>query len=83
MTFYVRHSIKYLKFMNEQISIEEKQAIAKHVRAACVEAAQDGFERAAMAGLCHEGARELALDAIKTLDIEAVLDRLERSNESE
>lgn len=69
--------------MNEQISSEEKQAIAEHVRAACVEAAQDGFERAAMAGLCHEGARELALDAIKTLDIDTVLNRLERSNQPE
>lgn len=69
--------------MDENTLTEEEQRIAKHVRAACVEAAQDGFERAAMAGLCHEGARELALDAIKTLDIDAVLRRLERSNEVE
>ena len=66
--------------MDENTSTEEERRIAQHVRAACVEAAQDGFERAAMAGLCHEGARELALDAIKTLDIEAVLSRLKRSN---
>lgn len=69
--------------MSEQITAEEKRTIAQHVRAACVDAAQDGFERAAMAGLCHEGARELALDAIKTLDVDALLSRLERANDVE
>lgn len=59
------------------MSSGEKRELAETVREACVQAALDGFERAAMAGLCHEGARELALDAIRTLDVESILRELE------
>lgn len=76
-------SILFRRNAMSNVTTQEKREIAKQVRAACVEAAQDGFERAAMAGLCHEGARELALDAIKTLDVDMVLRRLERSNRDE
>ncbi|HEX5340401.1 MAG TPA: acetyltransferase [Gammaproteobacteria bacterium] len=47
--------------------------LAGAVRAACLEAAREGYEQAAIAGLCHEGAVEASLDAIQMLDLEALL----------
>ena len=35
---------------------DEQIRIAKTIRAACVQAAQQGYERAAADGLCDEGA---------------------------
>lgn len=48
--------------------------LAAAVRHACVLAAQDGYERAQIAGLCQEGAWECAVDAMRMLmlDLEAV-----------
>ncbi len=51
------------------------QQLAAAVREACVTAAREGYERAALAGLCHEGAMEASLDAIRALDLDAVLTR--------
>lgn len=48
---------------------DEAEVLAEHVRAACIEAARQGYEDAAMAGLCGEGALEAALGAIERLDI--------------
>jgi hypothetical protein len=50
--------------------------IAETIRAACLQAAQQGYERAAADGLCDEGALEVALDAIRSLDIESLLREL-------
>ena len=50
--------------------------VAETVRAACLQAAQQGYERAAADGLCDEGALEVALDAIRSLDIESLLREL-------
>jgi hypothetical protein len=50
--------------------------IAEAVRAACLQAAQQGYERAAVDGLCDEGALEVALDTIRSLDIENLLREL-------
>lgn len=47
--------------------------LAERVREACVRAALDGYEDAAMAGLCDEGAQEAAISAIRRLDLRAVL----------
>lgn len=45
---------------------------AEAVQAACLRAAQDGYERAGLSGLCEAGRWELALDAIQSLDAGAV-----------
>ena len=50
--------------------------IADVVRTACLQAAQEGYERADADGLCDEGALEVALDAIRSLDIENLLREL-------
>ncbi|HTP09804.1 MAG TPA: hypothetical protein VMP08_16220, partial [Anaerolineae bacterium] len=54
----------------------ESIRIAQAVRAACLQAAQQGYERAAADGLCDEGALEVALDAIRSLDIDRLLREL-------
>ena len=48
--------------------------IALTVRDACVQAALDGYEQAQIAGLCQEGAWECAVDAIRMLDLKAILE---------
>jgi len=50
--------------------------IVETVRAACVQAAQQGYERAAADGLCDEGVLEVALDAIRSLDLDSILREL-------
>jgi len=42
------------------------------VRRACIDAAIDGYEQAAISGLCHEGAWEAALSAIRSLPLGAL-----------
>ena len=60
----------------EGISDGERRRIAEAVKAACIQAALSGFEEAGVSGLCHEGALEYALDAIRMLDVETVIDSL-------
>ena len=62
--------------VNEQVATDKKRRLAEAVRAACVKAALEGYERAAISGLCHEGAWECAVDAIRTLNLEAVIQAL-------
>ena len=45
------------------------QTLAEAVRIACLKAAREGYESAAKSGLCHEGAVEGSLDAIRMLDL--------------
>ncbi|NJD35313.1 MAG: acetyltransferase [Betaproteobacteria bacterium] len=47
--------------------------LAAAVRKACVLAALDGYERAQIAGLCQEGAWEAAVDAMRMLDLDALV----------
>ncbi|MBS0317517.1 MAG: acetyltransferase [Proteobacteria bacterium] len=48
-------------------------AAAEAVRAACLRAALDGYERAGMSGLCEEGRWEMVVDAIRSLDVDAIV----------
>lgn len=52
---------------------DRERRIAEAVRAACVAAAQETYERAAADGLCNEGAWEAAIDAIRSLDLAAIV----------
>lgn len=51
----------------------EQQRLAEAVRQACLKAAREGYAEAAASGLCHEGAMEASLDAVKMLDLKTVL----------
>ncbi len=50
--------------------------IAAEVRNACVLAALDAYEHAQIAGLCQEGAWEVAVDAMRTLDVKALVENM-------
>jgi hypothetical protein len=47
--------------------------IAEAVRAACLTAALESYEDAGMRGLCHEGAWECAIGAIRSLNLHHIL----------
>lgn len=55
------------------MSAADPLELAGRVRTACVLAALDGYERAQIAGLCQEGAWEAAIDAMRMIDLKAVL----------
>jgi len=57
-------------------SNDEQRRNAEAIKAACLKAAIEAYEEAKMSGLCQEGAWELAVDAIKSLDVETVLRQL-------
>jgi hypothetical protein len=59
--------------MTTQTSESEAQRIAQFVKDACIRAVLEGYENAAMSGLCHEGAWEAAISAIRMLDLETIL----------
>ena len=69
------------------MSINSKQlpvndvTLAKAVRDACVRVALSAYEDAAMNGLCHEGAWECAVDAVRSLDIERLLAELQKESQ--
>ncbi len=50
----------------------EQKQLAEAVRKACLEAARRGYAEAAEGGICHEGAVEASLDAIRMLDLAAL-----------
>jgi hypothetical protein len=52
---------------------DERRRLAEAVRQACLEAARRGYAEAATSGLCHVGAMEASLDAIRMLDLGVVL----------
>jgi hypothetical protein len=47
--------------------------LAERVRLACVQAALDGYEWAGESGLCGEGRWEIAVQALRDLDLMQVL----------
>lgn len=51
----------------------ERLALGERVRAACIEAALDGYEDAAMAGLCGEGALEVAISAMRRVALDELV----------
>jgi hypothetical protein len=62
--------------VGEQVVEDPLRRTAEAVRAACLQAALDGYERAGLSGLCEEGRWEMALDAIQSLDVNALLRKL-------
>ncbi|HSS65084.1 MAG TPA: acetyltransferase [Gammaproteobacteria bacterium] len=52
------------------------QEIAEAVRAACIQAALNGYENASISGLCAEGAFEAAISAIRMLDLKMLTEGL-------
>lgn len=59
--------------VQQPIAADRLHDAAEAVRLACLRVAQDGYEQAGMSGLCEEGRWEMVLDALDTLDVDAVL----------
>ena len=57
------------------------QDIAEAVRRACLEAALEAYEDAQIRGLCREGAWEVAIEAVRTLDVAAAIDTAEKKKD--
>jgi hypothetical protein len=55
---------------------ESQRRLAEAVRDACGKAAQEAYENAGISGLCEEGRWECAVAAIRSLDLESVINRL-------
>lgn len=51
--------------------------LAEIVREVCLRAALDAYESAGISGLCAEGRWELAVQAIRTLDLEQLVEELQ------
>jgi hypothetical protein len=58
------------------IAADDVVRIAEAVRAAAAAAAADGYERARLDGLCDEGALEVALDAVRSMDVVGLVKHL-------
>lgn len=56
-------------------------ALAERIREACIAAALAAYEDAAVRGLCHEGAWEAAVGAMRALDLTAVVPAPDRSGD--
>jgi hypothetical protein len=57
---------------------EDRLRFARVIRDACIAAAKQGYENAAMSGLCEDGALEAAVSAIHMMDLEAVIREAEK-----
>ncbi|HTX52771.1 MAG TPA: hypothetical protein VMD08_05140 [Candidatus Baltobacteraceae bacterium] len=62
--------------LSERGADPEARRLAQAVRAACIEVAIAGYERASADGLCEAGAWECAIEAIRALDLEAIFQRI-------
>ena len=67
--------------MDEQAELAE--AVARAVRDACFQLAASRYEDASASGLCHEGALEVALDAIRSLDVAAIVEAVSRARQGD
>lgn len=50
----------------------DAMSLAERVRAACIEAALAAYEDAGLQGLCAEGRWEVAVGAMRALDLQAL-----------
>lgn len=55
------------------VIMSDQIRLAEEVRDACMRAALAAYEDAGISGLCAEGRWEIAVQAIRTLDVQALL----------
>jgi len=61
---------------------DDQKRLAQVVREACVEAALRAYEEAGISGLCCEGRWEIAIDAMRNLDLAMLIDSVDFPLES-
>jgi hypothetical protein len=54
-------------------SDDDQPSVAEQIRSACIEEAIHAYEQAGISGLCHEGRFEVAISALRMLDLDALL----------
>lgn len=54
-------------------SSDDRLRLARAVRDACIRAVREGYEAAAVSGLCADGAFEAAVGALQMLDLQALI----------
>jgi pentatricopeptide repeat protein len=57
--------------------------VAEAIRAACFKTASQSYEDAGLQGLCEEGRWEVALDAMKSMDLKPIVEQALRKYVSE
>lgn len=67
----------------QEDTMADSMALAEAVRNQCIAAALRAYEEAGISGLCAEGRWELAIQAIRTLDLNAVTSSAEGSGDPE
>ncbi len=60
--------------------MSEQEEMPEAVREACIDAALKAWEEAGISGLCAEGRWELAIDAIRSLDLQSVICAIRHSS---
>ena len=53
--------------------MNDPERLAEAIRAACLDAALRAYEDAGISGLCHEGRWEVAVGAIRELDLSTLI----------
>ena len=53
--------------------VSEQRQLAHAIQEACIRACVEGYENAAASGLCHEGAWEAAVGAMRMLDLDTIV----------
>lgn len=66
--------------MNEEIKNDEKILLVKKVKDELVNTALEAFATASGDGVCCEGAWECAIDAVKNLTPEEIIERVYPAN---
>lgn len=66
-----------------KLSEENQVHLSETVRKACVDAAQNAYEDAGFSGLCADGRWECAIEAIRHLNVSALIQQFEMSLQSE
>lgn len=61
--------------MTRTDSTNQERNLAEAVRDACLRAALAAYEDASIRGVCHEGAWECAVGAVRSLDVDALVGR--------
>lgn len=61
---------------------DDQKRLAQKVREACLEAALRAYEEAGISGLCYEGRWEIAIDAMRNLDLAVLIEQLDFPSQS-
>jgi hypothetical protein len=61
--------------------LQSNRDLAEAIRQACIAAAVEAHEQAGISGLCQEGRWEVAIDAIRSLDLGALLAQIDPNEE--